>query len=48
MEYEGERKWLTNWLAEEETRSDIFPYSVVLFAWSGDELTWRALAGYYI
>ena len=46
MEYEGERKWLTNWLAEEETRSDIFPYSVVLFAWSGDELTWRALAGY--
>ncbi len=25
MEYEGERKWLTNWLAEEETRSDIFP-----------------------
>lgn len=46
MNYPGERKWLTDWLAEHETRSDTFPYSIVLFAWSGDVPTWRALAGY--
>ena len=45
MEYPGEHKWLTDWLAEEETRSDTFPYSVLLFAWSGDALTTRRLAG---
>lgn len=41
MEDPGEYNWLTKWLSEDEAWSDKFPYSVVLFAWSGDVPTWN-------